>query len=411
MSDRAFLDRYSNKQIEFTFDGAECSFFLSQGLFSSFDIDAGTRMLLKTVAERIDLGDLRSVLDVGCGIGVIGICVAKKAPAAACILQDRDALAVRISGINARLNKVSAQVQVVGDIAFQGLPQNNYDLIVSNLPAKAGMPVLDHMMRCALEHISSSGSIAAVVVLPLAEALKAVVLSAGGRITYSEESHEHCVIHVVRESSKQTGNTGASGAVDSYMRRAGSFIFKKRSYRLETAYNLPSFDTLGRNLELAYGLADRFLLGAGDLKKILVWNPGHGHFPCYLSSQRNEAHSITYYLASHDALQLAVTTRNLTALGIGRENATFHVPDLDSLSASMGADELSLMAVFPRPIPGVQWYNQVASFARAFIRKGGYLLVSSTSTEIHRVQQALKGMAILGNKKDRGSRAIICKKT
>ena len=62
-----------NKQVIFPYAGRRLHFWLSRSLFSSDDIDTGTRALLTAIADR--LGDLRmkTVLDLGCGSGIIGV--------------------------------------------------------------------------------------------------------------------------------------------------------------------------------------------------------------------------------------------------------------------------------------------------------------------------------------------------
>src|SRR5206468_8100266 len=59
-------------------------------VFSSQRIDEGTLLLLKTLPE----GEPRSLLDLGCGYGALGLPVAARWPKARCLLIDRDLLAV-----------------------------------------------------------------------------------------------------------------------------------------------------------------------------------------------------------------------------------------------------------------------------------------------------------------------------
>ncbi|MEN6477502.1 MAG: methyltransferase, partial [Rectinema sp.] len=88
------LSPYVNKTVEFAFMGARLRLELSHALFSSFDVDSGTRLLLKAVARDPVLAGARRVLDAGCGTGVIGLAVAKAFPDTEVTLRDRDMLAV-----------------------------------------------------------------------------------------------------------------------------------------------------------------------------------------------------------------------------------------------------------------------------------------------------------------------------
>ena len=61
------------KEITYYFKGSEIYFFADNGVFSKSGIDFGSNLLLKS----IDLTHAKSVLDVGCGYGTIGVTLAK----------------------------------------------------------------------------------------------------------------------------------------------------------------------------------------------------------------------------------------------------------------------------------------------------------------------------------------------
>ncbi|MDY7027479.1 MAG: methyltransferase, partial [Spirochaetota bacterium] len=61
------LTRYANKEVPLQYEGRRISFFLSQALFSSYDIDQGSRLLLKSISGTVDFSRTRRVLDIGCG--------------------------------------------------------------------------------------------------------------------------------------------------------------------------------------------------------------------------------------------------------------------------------------------------------------------------------------------------------
>ena len=67
-------------------------------VFSSQRIDEGTLLLL----DHLPAGEPRSVLDLGCGYGALGLPVAARWPSARCLLIDRDLLAAAASAHNAR---------------------------------------------------------------------------------------------------------------------------------------------------------------------------------------------------------------------------------------------------------------------------------------------------------------------
>ena len=61
------------KKISYFYKGVEINFFADNGVFSKSGIDFGSNLLLKTV----DLRNTKTVLDVGCGYGTIGVTIAK----------------------------------------------------------------------------------------------------------------------------------------------------------------------------------------------------------------------------------------------------------------------------------------------------------------------------------------------
>jgi 16S rRNA (guanine1207-N2)-methyltransferase len=59
------------REITYFFQGREYTFTTDDGVFSKSEVDFGTHTLLKAIAEEDPLHG--SVLDLGCGYGVIGI--------------------------------------------------------------------------------------------------------------------------------------------------------------------------------------------------------------------------------------------------------------------------------------------------------------------------------------------------
>ena len=92
-------------------------------------------------------GRLRSILDLGCGTGVLGLALAKHY-AAELTARDRDALALAVTAHNAASNGLACRTAGGVDTAnLDGTREGGpFQLVVSNLPAKAGEPVLAHMI-------------------------------------------------------------------------------------------------------------------------------------------------------------------------------------------------------------------------------------------------------------------------
>jgi 16S rRNA G1207 methylase RsmC len=149
---RRFPESYVNKTTRLKFQGLDLEFLLSHALFSSFEVDAGTKLLLKTLAQRVDLDSVRTVLDEGTGTGVIGVAIGARYPEANVLCRDRDALALAFTEANWRLATGSdpkadagpnLRFRTEGGLLGLGLEDRNFDLVASNVPAKAGNPVLE----------------------------------------------------------------------------------------------------------------------------------------------------------------------------------------------------------------------------------------------------------------------------
>ena len=127
------MDPYFKKQIRYFHRGQNFVFDVGHTLFSSFDVDEGTEVFLRF----LQFDAPRTILDLGCGYGPIGIILARLCPDARVVMVDKDLLAVRYARHNAEQNG-QQNVTVVGSVGMESVPDLPYDLIVSNIPAKIG---------------------------------------------------------------------------------------------------------------------------------------------------------------------------------------------------------------------------------------------------------------------------------
>lgn len=135
------------------------------GVFAGSGIDAGTRLLVDTLPERMPdhvRGSVRSsVLDVGCGAGPIGI-------AAACLgagsvdLVDVNLHAVAAAAENIRRHGLVACRALAGDV-YSASDGERYDLVVSNPPFHRGKivdyTVADRLIAGAPAHLQPGGAL------------------------------------------------------------------------------------------------------------------------------------------------------------------------------------------------------------------------------------------------------------
>ena len=147
---------YFKKLLTFRFWKQEMQFRVSQDLFSSLQVDVGTQFLLRAIQD-LDPGQFSKILDLGCGYGPIGATLKKLNGMASVHMVDRDALAVEYSRQNADLNCLSG-VSVYGSLGYDDVRCKDFDLIASNIPAKAGHEVISHLLRDAVYYLRPGGS-------------------------------------------------------------------------------------------------------------------------------------------------------------------------------------------------------------------------------------------------------------
>lgn len=355
------LSDYLSKTVAFRFEGHTLRLALSQSLFSSYDVDGGSRLLLASVVRQLavrpgEQRGLRSILDLGCGTGVLGLALAKRF-AANLTARDRDALALAVTAHNAAANGIACTTR--GGVDTTGLDgareRPGYQLVVANLPAKAGAPVLARLLAAAAEAALPEGRIAVVVVAPLAEAVRRE-FTAAAELIHEQRGSGHCVLHgrprpPAAAPATETAPDGPPGAaLAAYHRHQGAVTVAGISFPLTTVYGLPDFDTPSHLIQLTATLLQRravlpsgppgrdsypcgtephrFHAGASAEWTVLAWNPGQGHLAVWLArawaaAQRGpDGAGLRFTLVSRDALQLLAARANLARNGVPESAVT-----------------------------------------------------------------------------------------
>lgn len=143
------------------------TFLTTWGLFSPRVIDEGSQMLLK----YLDIEPDYDCLDLGCGYGVLGLHMARSAPAGETLLVDKDFIAVEYAEKNRLLNKIDNASCLLSN-GFDHIPVQQFDLIVSNIPAKVGKELLYIYLFDALEYLKPGGSFYIVTITGLRQFFK-----------------------------------------------------------------------------------------------------------------------------------------------------------------------------------------------------------------------------------------------
>ncbi len=401
------ISTYINKTVSFRYSKENLSFHLSHGLFSSHGVDSGSMFLLKIIAAKINPAGVKSILDIGSGTGIIGISLKKKNPEAALTMVDRDALALAFSRENSSLNGIDdGSVTYKPGLMFfddnkQNQPRKGYDLIVSNLPAKAGALVLDEFFKNSILSLNKGGSAGVVIVNTLGDTAEKAINKYNGKITFSESTKEHRVF-IYGTGEKKTGGNPEKDFLAPYIRLKKEFSRKKISYTLETVYNLPDFDVAGYALNTALDILNGLTL-KGDL---LFWEPGQGHIPVCLSKKEKRISSCT--LAGRDFLSLKISERNLAEKNI--RHSTIFVPDFPFIQGLIEPESFDGAVISFYPIPGVNKDREIYKTAIYTLKKDGILVLYGKSSSLYRFIKGNPGLKIINTKKHRGFRCIALKK-
>jgi 16S rRNA G1207 methylase RsmC len=373
-------DVYYKKTLVFKAWKQSLQFNTSQELFSSHDIDTGTRQLLRTVAAS-DLPDFKKVLDLGCGYGPLGLTLKALHPSSEVHLVDKDALALEYSRQNAALNKLES-VQVYGSLGYDEIRASDFDLIMSNIPGKAGTPVITYLLREASGYLSPGGRVAVVVVSPLDPEVSRILYETPGiEVLLKREWAEHTVFHY-RCTQMETPIPQISAVERGiYQRESIAFHYGKIEYPMHTAFGLPDFDSLGNENELLFHTFKQ--LPRRVYSHMLLYNSGQGHIAIVAGSQLKIDHLT---VVDRDLLALKVTRLNLALNNYPPENLnTIHRLGLPSQ-----LDRVDLAVIALREEEGPAANLADLRNLNLCLAPEGLALVTSGSTAITRLVENLK---------------------
>ncbi|MGI6509994.1 MAG: class I SAM-dependent methyltransferase [Erysipelotrichaceae bacterium] len=145
-------DKTSNrKKIDFRFSGVLRTFISDDGVFSKSTLDFGSRVLLETL---LDEGIEGHVVDMGCGLGYIGILLKEYKPDITLTMVDVNLTAVELAKENSALYR--QKNEVICSDGFENITKS-FDVIVCNPPIRAGKKVIYKIFSAGYDHLNEGG--------------------------------------------------------------------------------------------------------------------------------------------------------------------------------------------------------------------------------------------------------------
>lgn len=137
--------------ISFYFNDKKYNVYTDNGVFSKDRFDYGSNVLLNS----INISDLSgNVLDLGCGIGVVGVILGTINKNIDIDMVDVNERAIDLSKENISLNNIKANV-FISDV-YSNISKK-YDFIITNPPIRAGKDVVRKFLLGSYDYLKDDG--------------------------------------------------------------------------------------------------------------------------------------------------------------------------------------------------------------------------------------------------------------
>lgn len=141
------------KEIKAVFGDYSFSFLTDIGVFSKENVDYGTKVLLNAIVPV----EGKRILDVGCGYGPIGIVLGTLYPEHRIDMVDINDRAIELAKKNVKRNKLN-NVTVFQSNMYENVV-NEYSMIISNPPIRAGKHIVHAIIENAKDHLELDGEL------------------------------------------------------------------------------------------------------------------------------------------------------------------------------------------------------------------------------------------------------------
>ena len=335
--------------------------------------------------------------------------------------QDRDELARVFTEHNARRNGLGEEnLTAHTEPLLAGPPGCRWDIILTNIPAKTGTPVLEDFIPRSAGALKKDGRVFLVAVNTLADFFRSRIAAAGAHLHIEETGKEHSVFVYGRNEAAAAAHESGPLVFDENFPQAYPFYIRNRSgyemegisYRLDTIYGAPDFDNPGGAVQAAAKLAvkiDLELKLRGKEAALLINDSGQGHFALWL--ERYLRHGVfRWVISGRNALALAAARAALSAAlppeaAPAALSSIIPVTDISLDRRRIEkAGPFALIAFFPE---GGNLGFRETLFDETVIDSGGIVIAGMTSAEAERFDRKKPSfLCRVGDIKRKGFRAM-----
>ena len=150
------------KIINYEIKNEKFEFLTDNGVFSKTKVDFGTDVMLRTfLNENKKLENIR-ILDIGCGYGVVSVVVKRFFEKAKILSTDVNERALELTRENIQKNNRTDDFEVRKSFVFDNISEN-FDVILSNPPIRAGKQVIFEIYEKSFFHLNKNGEFYCVI--------------------------------------------------------------------------------------------------------------------------------------------------------------------------------------------------------------------------------------------------------
>lgn len=143
------------REIPYILNGVNFNFFSDNGVFAKNKIDYASNLLVNSFLKQHEKNSLKTLLDVGCGYGFMGIVLAKILDYDVTLI-DVNKRALHLCERNIKLNEIKGKA-FLSD-AYQNI-DNKYDYIITNPPIRAGKETVMKILASAKDYLKEDGEL------------------------------------------------------------------------------------------------------------------------------------------------------------------------------------------------------------------------------------------------------------